>query len=80
MQNFQVIVLSVWEPTDKISHLHDLPLMKKLKSILSNNRHCLKQAFQGRTLLKVNQQPVSKIRLVSQKQPHNLFPFSLPFS
>ena len=22
MQNFQLIVLSVWEPTDKITHLH----------------------------------------------------------
>ena len=23
MQSFQVIVLSLWESTDKISHLHD---------------------------------------------------------
>ena len=79
MQNFQVIVLSVWEPTDKISYLHDVTLMKKLKSILSNNRPCLKQAFQGQTLPKVNQQPVSKIHLVSQKQPHNLSFFVVIF-
>ena len=52
-------------------------LMKKLRSILSNNRHYLKQAFQERTLHKVNQQAVSKIRLMSQQQLQNLFPFSL---
>ena len=52
-------------------------LMKKLRSILSNNRHCLKQAFQERPLPKVNQQPVSKTYLVSQQQPQNLFPFFL---
>ena len=27
-----------------------VPLIKKLRSILSNKRHCLKQAFQERTL------------------------------
>ena len=27
-----------------------VPLIKKLKSILSSKRHCLKQAFQERTL------------------------------
>ena len=48
-------------------------LMKKLKSILSNNRCCLKQAFQEKALPKVNQQSVSKIHLVSQQQPQNLF-------
>ena len=52
-------------------------LMKKLRSILSNNRHYLKQAFQERTSHKVNQQAVSKIRLMSQQQLQNLFPFSL---
>ena len=31
MQNFQVIVLSVWEPTDKISHLHDCTFNKEIK-------------------------------------------------
>ena len=50
-------------------------LMRKLKSILSNNRRCLKQAFQVQTLPKVNQQSVSKIHLVSQQQPQNLFLF-----
>ena len=40
-----------------------LPLMKKLRSILSNNKHCLKQAFQERTLPKVNQQPCPKFIL-----------------
>ena len=48
-------------------------LMKKLKSILSNNRCCLKQAFQEQALPEVNQQSVSKIHLVSQQQPQNLF-------
>ena len=33
-----------------------VPLIKKLRSILSNKRHCLKEAFQERTLPKVNQQ------------------------
>ena len=51
--------------------------MKKLRSILSNNRHCLKQAFQERNLPKVNQQPVFKIHLVSQQQPQILFVFLL---
>ena len=31
MQIFQVIVLSVWEPTDKVSHLHDCAFNKKIK-------------------------------------------------
>ena len=30
MQNFQVIVLSIWEPTDKISHFHDCTFNEKL--------------------------------------------------
>ena len=47
---------------------------------MSNNRHFLKQIFQERTSPKVNQQLVSKIRLVCQQQPLNLFPFSLPSS
>ena len=54
-----------------------VPLMKKLGSILSNNKHCLKQAFQERTLPKVKKPPVSKIHLVSQQQPQNLFLFLL---
>ena len=63
MQNFQVIVLSVWEPTDKTSHLHDCTFNEEI--------NWLKQPFQEQTLPKVNQQPVS------QQQPQNLFPFSL---
>ena len=51
MQNLQVIFLSVCEPTDKMT----VPLIKKFRSILSNKRHCLKQAFQERTLPKVKQ-------------------------
>ena len=31
MQNFQLIVLSVWEPTDKISHLHDCTFHEEIK-------------------------------------------------
>ena len=31
MQNFQVIVSSVWEPTDKISHLHDCTFHEEIK-------------------------------------------------
>ena len=50
-----------------------VPLIKKLRSIFSNKEHCLKQAFQERTLPKINQQPVSEILLVSQQQPQNLF-------
>ena len=52
MQNFQVIVLSVWEATDKISHLHDCTLKKKLRSVLNNKRYCLKQAFKNELCLK----------------------------
>ena len=55
-----------------------VPLIKKVRSNLNINRRCLKQPFQERTLPKANQQPVSKIHLVSQQQPQNLFPFSLP--
>ena len=40
-----------------------LSLAKKLRTILSNSRDFLKQTFQELTLPKVNQQPVSKIRL-----------------
>ena len=31
MQNFEVIVLSVWEPTAKISHLHDCTFNEEIK-------------------------------------------------
>ena len=40
----------------------------------------LKTSLQEPTLPKVNQQPVSKIHLVSQQQPQNLFPFSMSSS
>ena len=48
-----------------------VPLMKKLRSILSNNRHRLKQAFQEPTFPTINQQPVSKIHPLSQQQPQS---------
>ena len=32
MQNFQVIVSSVWEPTDEISHLHDCTFNEEIKN------------------------------------------------
>ena len=31
MQNFQLIVLSLWEATDKISHLHDITFNEEIK-------------------------------------------------
>ena len=52
-------------------------LNEKLRSILSINIHCLKQAFQKRILPKENQQHPSKIYLVFQQQPQNLFSFLL---
>ena len=74
MQNFQVIIVYIWEPTDKIFHLHGCTInkklttrlgsAKKLESIFSDNRHFLKQTFQELTLSKVNQQPVFKNRIV----------------
>ena len=36
MQNFQVIVLSVWKPTDKISHLHDCTFNGEIKKHFEN--------------------------------------------
>ena len=74
MQNFQVIIVYIWEPTDKIFHLRGCTInkklttrlgsAKKLESIFSDNRHSLKQTFQELTLSKINQQPVFKNRIV----------------
>ena len=50
MQNSQVIVLLYGNRLIKFFICMIVPLIKKLRSIFSNKRHCLKQAFQERTL------------------------------
>ena len=45
MQNSQVIVLSVWEPGDKISHLHDGNFNKGIKKHFEQQETLLKTSL-----------------------------------